>query len=96
MAADPGLVVREGLEALGIPELHSFLLRLGVDGRGLSPDDLCDIALEALELRPRLVQSAWQRANAGAPVPARSGRPWDAEAFARRQDVAQPSTPYGL
>ena len=93
MAADPGLVVREGLEALGIPELHSFLLRLGVDGRGLSPDDLCDIALEALELRPQLVQSAWQRAIAGAPVPARSGRPWDAEAFARRQDVAQPSWP---
>ena len=59
MAADPGLVVREGLEALGIPEPHSFLLRLGVDGRGLSPDDLCDIALEALELRPRLVQSAY-------------------------------------
>ena len=57
MAADPGLVVREGLEALGIPELHSFLLRLGVDGRGLSPDNLCDIALEALELRPQLVQS---------------------------------------
>ena len=26
-------------------------------------------------------------------LPARSGRPWDAEAFARRQDVAQPSWP---
>ena len=84
MAVDPGQVVREGLEALGIPELHSFLLRLGVDGRGLSPDNMCDIALEALDLRPRLVESAWMRANAGAPVPARSGRPWDAGAFASR------------
>ena len=93
MAVDPGQVVREGLEALGIPELHSFLLRLGVDGRGLSPDNMVDIALEALDLRPRLVESAWMRANAGAPVPARSGRPWDAGAFALRLDVAQPAWP---
>jgi hypothetical protein len=95
MAADPGRAVLEGIEALGVPELHVFLLRLGIDGRGLDPDRLCDIAVEALRLRPRLVESAWLRGQAGAPVPARSGRPWDAEKFFERQDVAQPSWPSG-
>ena len=38
MAADPGRAVLEGIEALGVPELHVFLLRLGIDGRGLDPD----------------------------------------------------------
>ena len=95
MAADLGRAVLEDIEALGVPELHVFLLRLGIDGRGLDPDRLCDIAVEALRLRPRLVESAWLRGQAGAPVPARSGRPWDAAKFSGRQDVAQPSWPSG-
>ena len=73
MAADPGRAVLEGIEALGVPKFHVFLLRLGIDGRGLDPDHLCDIAVEALRLRPRLVESAWLRGQAGALVSARSG-----------------------
>ena len=59
MAADPGRAVLEGIEALGVPELHVFLLRLGIDGRGLDPDRLCDIAVEAL----RLVTQGWHMAR---------------------------------